>query len=193
MKNAIAFYFLSVLVMFGFSGFPAAAQTPKPHNLQDLKQKLQADIPNLTCLTPQVATAGQPNFAAFQKLAQNGFKSVINLRTATEGIDLKQEQEMAEKAGLKYISIPVQTSAPNPEQVPVFFAAVQNKTNQPMLIHCGSANRVGAFWLIYRVVKNGWTVEKAEAEAVSLGLTNPALKQFALDYIRSVKSSPKSE
>jgi hypothetical protein len=51
------------------------------------------------------------------------------------------------------------------------------------LIHCASANRVGAFWMIYRVLEQGWSEDKALAEAERIGLRSPALKQFAHDYI----------
>ena len=33
--------------------------------------------------------------------------------------------------------------------------------NQPAYIHCASANRVGAMWLIKRVVVDGWDVPRA--------------------------------
>ena len=61
--------------------------------------------------------AGAPTDAAFAKLAANGYRAVLNLRTASEGIDLKHEQEAIEKAGLRYVNIPVVSSAPKPEQV----------------------------------------------------------------------------
>ncbi len=59
--------------------------------------------------------------------------------------------------------------------------------NSPMFLHCASANRVGAFWLVKRVKQDGWTVDKAIDEATAIGLTNPALKQFALDYLGRAK------
>ena len=108
---------------------------------------------------------------------------MLNLRTASEGIDLKHEQEVIEKTGMRYVSIPVVSSAPKPEQVDEFIKAVKDKDNQPMLIHCGSANRVGAFWMIYRVVEQGWAENRALEEATKIGLTSPGLKTFAHEYI----------
>jgi uncharacterized protein (TIGR01244 family) len=110
---------------------------------------------------------------------------VLNLRTASEGIDLQHEREAIEKAGLRYVNIPVVSSAPKPEQVDEFIKAVKDKDNQPMLIHCGSANRVGAFWMIYRVIEQGWPEDKALDEATKIGLTSPALKTFTHEYILS--------
>ncbi len=34
-----------------------------------------------------------------------------------------------------------------------------------MFIHCTAAIRVGAFWMIRRVLRDGWKVEDAEEEA----------------------------
>jgi hypothetical protein len=42
-------------------------------------------------------------------------------------------------------------------------------------------------WLVKRVLVDKWDVERASAEAASLGLSNPALKTFMLSYIESHK------
>jgi uncharacterized protein (TIGR01244 family) len=157
--------------------------------LEQIQQELKADIPHVLCLDERITTGGQPTDSAYAKLASAGFKSVLNLRTASEGVDTERERQLAEKSGLHYISIPVTSNAPQPEQVPQFIAAVKDGQNQPMLIHCGSANRVGAFWMIYRVVEQGWPEQKALDEATQIGLTSPALKKFAADYIAAHKKS----
>ena len=151
--------------------------------LDKIQQALKDDVPRILCVDERIATGGQPKDSAFATLASNGYRAVLNLRTATEGVDLKHEQEAVEKAGLRYVNIPVASSAPKPEQVDEFIKAVKDKDNHPMLIHCGSANRVGAFWMIYRVVDQGWPEDKALEEAAKIGLTSPALKTFAHEYI----------
>ena len=69
----------------------------------------------------------------------------------------------AQSAGLKYIHLPFDAAAPDPKVVESFLAAVADKTNQPAFIHCGSANRVGAVWMIKRALQEGWPIEKARA------------------------------
>ena len=76
---------------------------------------------------------------------------------------------------------------PDPKVVDSFLAAVGDKTNQPVYIHCGSANRVGAVWMIKRALKDGWDVDKAREEAEAIGLTNARLKTFATEYIATHK------
>jgi uncharacterized protein (TIGR01244 family) len=162
------------LVVFGQSG---------RGRLDQIEQALKADVPKILCVDESVATAGQPVDAAFGKLAANGFRSVMNLRTASEGIDLERERGLAEAAGMRYVSIPVVSSAPKPEQVDAFIKAVKDPSNHPMLIHCASANRVGAFWMIYRAVEQNWPEEKALEEATRIGLSSPTLKTFAHEQI----------
>jgi protein tyrosine phosphatase (PTP) superfamily phosphohydrolase (DUF442 family) len=89
---------------------------------------------------------------------------------------------------MRYIHIPVVGNDPRPEQADEFIRAVKEKTNHPMLIHCGSANRVGAFMMIYRVVDQGWTEEKALEEALKIGMRSENLKKFAKDYIAKQKA-----
>lgn len=156
-----------------------------------IEQALKDDIPKLLCVNESVATSGQPTEGAFAKLAASGFKSVLNLRTANEGIDLARERELVEKAGMRYFSIPVVSNNPRPEQVEEFIRLMKDSSAQPVLIHCGSANRVGGFWMIYRVVGQGWDEDKALEEATKIGLSSPALKKFAQDYIANHKKAGK--
>jgi protein tyrosine phosphatase (PTP) superfamily phosphohydrolase (DUF442 family) len=88
---------------------------------------------------------------------------------------------------MKYIHLPFDVQSPDPALVDNFLAAVSDTSNQPVYIHCGSANRVGAVWMIKRVLQDGWDTAKAQEEAEAIGLTNPRLKVFAVDYITAHK------
>jgi hypothetical protein len=68
-----------------------------------------------------------------------------------------------------------------------FLKAVTDKKNQPAFIHCASANRAAALWMVKRIVVDKWDAERAAAEAASLGLTNPALRTFALEQAQKRK------
>jgi protein tyrosine phosphatase (PTP) superfamily phosphohydrolase (DUF442 family) len=155
--------------------------------LDQIQQSLKDDVPRILCLTESYATGAQPSDAAFGKLAANGFHSVLNLRTAEEGVDLEKERKLATNAGMRYFSIPVVSSAPRAEQADEFIRLVKEKSNHPMLIHCASANRVGAFMMIYRTVEHGWSEDKAYEEAVKIGLSSEGLRKFAHDYIARKK------
>lgn len=157
---------------------PAFAQT---------KQE-RAGIVNFTKVDAVVACGGATDTAALDGLKADGFKAVINLRTASEqGANLEQNAAHAKEIGIKYISIPFNGQQPDPKAVDTFLAEIANKSNQPVYVHCGSASRVGSFWLVKRVLQDGWTVEKATEEAKFIGLKGEPLEKFALDYISSHK------
>lgn len=138
---------------------------------------------NVTRVDAVLMCGGATTADAYPALKKEGFVSVINLRQAEEpGADIPGSRSAAEAAGLRYIHIPVNSKSPETASVDAFLAAVTEKKNQPMYIHCGSANRVAAMWLIKRIVVDGWDAAKATDEATAIGLTSAPLKQFALDY-----------
>src|ERR1051325_11161856 len=185
MKRTVVLLLIVASALF----LSSAAAGQDREKLDKRQQALKEDVPHLLCLDERIATGGQPKDSAYSKLAAEGFRAVLNLRTESEGADLKHEQEEIEKAGLRYISIPFVSTEPKDDKVDQFIKAVKDNNNQPILIHCGSANRVGALWMIYRVVDQGWTEEKALDEAIRIGLTSQVLKTFAHEYIAS--HSPK--
>jgi uncharacterized protein (TIGR01244 family) len=154
---------------------------------QVVKQE-RPGIVNFSKVDAVVACGGATETSALDGLAKDGFKSVINLRLASEAnanIDLNAAQ--ARSLGLKYIHIPFSTQQLDPKVIDQFLAAIADKSNQPAYVHCGSASRVGAVWLAKRVLQDGWTIEKATEEAKLIGLRSEALEKFALDYIASHK------
>jgi uncharacterized protein (TIGR01244 family) len=154
---------------------------------QPVKETLNGAV-NVTRVDATVMCGGATANEALPELKKAGFTSVINLRRDGEpGVDIAASRRAAEAAGLNYVHVPVDGANPSAESVDAFLRAVTDTSNQPMYIHCGSANRVGAFWLIKRVVVDGWDVEKATREAEAIGLTSPGLKKFALDYVSSHK------
>lgn len=143
-----------------------------------------AGVRNYSRVDATVGCGGATDPSAMSALRKEGFVSVINLRLADEqGADVEGSRAAAKAAGLKYIHLPFNGASPDPNIVESFLAAVADKSNQPVYIHCGTANRVGAVWMIKRVLQDGWPVEKARAEAETIGLTSPPLVAFATDYI----------
>ena len=150
------------------------------------EKQTHAGITNYTKVDAVVACGGATDTSALAGLKSEGFKSVINLRLATEtGANVEQNMAQAKDLGLNYFHLPLSGAAPDPAIVDQFLTVVSNKANQPVFIHCASANRVGAVWLVKRVLQDNWTVDKATTEAKAIGLTAPALEKFALDYISS--------
>ena len=151
-----------------------------------VQKKEVPGIANYSRVDATVGCGGRVDPAAMQALKAEGYKSVINLRQASEpGADIDAGRAAAEKAGLQYIHLPFSAAAPDTTTVDRFLTAVADTSNQPVFIHCGSANRVGGLWMIKRVLRDNWPVQKAQAEAETIGLRDPKLTAFATEYIKS--------
>jgi len=79
------------------------------------------------------------------------------------------EKKAVEAAGLRYLNIPVTLILPSDEQVVEFARIVEESTYFPLLIHCGSANRVGAIWVLY-LVHRGIPISIAVEEGRTIGM-----------------------
>jgi outer membrane protein assembly factor BamB/protein tyrosine phosphatase (PTP) superfamily phosphohydrolase (DUF442 family) len=165
--------FLSAILLVAFSS--AVAQDT-------------SEIRNFLRINKDFCTGGQPKLEHLEKLKADGVKSIINLRQPSEH-RAADEEAKAKELGLKYFNIPVAYGNPNEEQVAEFLKITDDPENRPIFIHCTAAIRVGAFWMIRRVLRDGWKVEDAEAEAVKVGLReSPHWLEFARKYIETHRS-----
>jgi uncharacterized protein (TIGR01244 family) len=140
-------------------------------------------ITNFSKLETTIACAGATTPEAVPALKEMGYKSIINLRLATEpGANVEGEAAAAKAAGINYVHIPFNSAKPDPAVADAFVTAVTAPENNPAFVHCASANRAAAMWMIKRMVVDKWDVDKAGTEAASLGLTNAALKAFVIEY-----------
>ena len=143
------------------------------------------DIRSFLQVTPEFCTGAQPRMEHFAELKSRGVKAVLNLRTPGEH-RAEEEKAAVEQAGLKYFNIPVIYREPTDAQVDEFLKLTDDPANRPMFIHCTAAIRVGAFWLIRRVVRDKMPLETALEESKKVGLANaPHLEDFARRYIAS--------
>lgn len=135
-------------------------------------------VDNYLRATPYVGTGGFIDPTGIPMLKMLGFKTVVSLLKPDEGAP--NEGELVQKAGMKYIHIPVPTTAPTADQVAEFAKIVENPENYPILLHCESSNRVGAMWALYRASK-GVPVEIAVEEGRQVGLKTSREKQVRID------------
>lgn len=155
-------------------------------------------IRNFLRINDQICTGGQPTAEQLEKLKAEGVRAILNLRRPTEKetplasgerlpYDAEAEAAEAKRLGLRYFNIPVDREAPKDEQIEEFLRVVSEPANRPLFIHCSTANRVGGFWMIRRVLVDGWSVEEAEVEARRIGLSNEKTRAFARDYLERHK------
>ena len=141
-----------------------------------------AGVVNFTQVDASVACGGDTPPEAIAMLADQGFRSVVNLRVEGEP-GVADEADIVEAAGLRYFHLPLDPSAPEFEVADQILAIVAEPSNQPVYIHCASANRVGGVWAIKRVVQDGWSVAEALAEGQAIGLKNPVMIDFVHRFL----------
>ena len=183
MKNLVRISYILLL-----TASACAAQATQPQAPSQDAPKEYAHITNFLRVNDQICTGGQPQMADLEKMKAEGIKAIINLRQASE-YNAEEEDAKATEVGLRYVHIPMNGREPKDEDADQFLKATDEAENRPAFIHCASANRVGAMWMIRRVLRDGWTLEKAEEEARKIGLRSKVLLSFAKDYIARHKAA----
>jgi protein tyrosine phosphatase (PTP) superfamily phosphohydrolase (DUF442 family) len=159
-----------------------------PARAQEVTTQTIDGITNLHRLETTVACAGATKAQAVPEIKKMGFASIINLRQASEpGADLESEAAAAKAADIRYYNVPFNGAAPDPAAADKFLDAITAKGSEPAFIHCAGGGRAATMWFIKRLVVDHWEMERAAKEAAALGMTNPALKQFAIDYAQTHK------
>ncbi|MFZ5656168.1 MAG: fused DSP-PTPase phosphatase/NAD kinase-like protein [Pseudomonadota bacterium] len=115
---------------------------------------------------PELYAAGQPSPEELAELSRRGVRTVINLRAASEPEPF-EEDEAAEALGLRHVRLPV--SGPqdlNAQTVAQFSRQMDEaRARGAVLVHCASANRVGAMLAL----EHAWARGAAAQRALDLG------------------------
>lgn len=143
----------------------------------DVEQALLSDetLAPLVLTNPQavdgrILTGGQPSQDDLTYLKSRGFGTVISLRRDDEDVGYDQAAVVAD-LGLTYVNIPVSTQKGLDATTAAYLRSVINQTTAPVLVHCGSGNRVGALYALGAFHLDGKTLEQSLAIGRSAGLT----------------------
>lgn len=148
----IATYALSVITL----SLVVAACQIKGHSTKAPPNGFNAPEENLL-------TGGQPTEADLVQLKKAGITKVINLRTLSEETSFN-EKASVESLGLEYVSLPINgatdITSENAQKLHVLL-----QSEEKVLVHCASGNRVGAL-----VAIRAYEIEnKSEEESLRLG------------------------
>ena len=130
-----------------------------------------------------VVTAGQPEEEHLKRLAEGGYKTVVDLRTPGETPRPDEWGKVVRRAGMEYVNIPVGHKNIDDETFDRFRGLIRDGGRRPVLVHCSSANRVGALLIPYLILDVGSTPEKAKEIAAEVGLRSNRLERAALRYV----------
>ena len=122
-----------------------------------------------TVRTDVLYRSGQPVGADWERLYYKyHIRTVVNLRSENErsqGDWYDIERQKAAEYGMTLIDLPMEPSTPAPEQARRFLAAVTDRANWPVLVHCEvGRDRTGTLVALYRMQVQGWSLEQALAD-----------------------------
>ena len=181
-STAIKLFPVLVAILLTRTGFGVEEPRQSQRPADPFESLLKADPPTVLCIDDKPTAGGQPSDLAYAKAMANGFRSVLTLRSRNDGIDPLRERLMVEKNQLRYFNLPTIASLPPMEQVDEFLRLLRDRRNQPMLVNCAFAERIAPYMMIFRMVEQGWSEDKAIEEAARSGLKASQLKIFARQY-----------
>lgn len=181
----------SLLQKNGFSNvynipgsFKAWSAAEFPVESEEELQNMSKDIKQIN---DEISVAAfDPDESSFKTFAEKGFKSVINLQTADEdqNIDPDKEKQLANDNNLKYSHIGVSKENLSGAVVDTFRQQLENLP-KPVVVHCTSGKRSGAFVMMYLGLKEKMSGDEVIQKAENMGFQCdvPELKEFLKEYV----------
>jgi uncharacterized protein (TIGR01244 family) len=128
-------------------------------------------IPQWRALGDGLYAAGQPGPNDWPALRRAGLLNVLNLRPSDEqpGMD---ERALVTEEGMDYACLPVGNGADLGREVVSHFDDLLRGLARPLLVHCASANRVGALFALRAAWLEGTDAGSALALGRTAGLTS---------------------
>ena len=145
---------------------PTAAKAAIPDTLD------AAALPAYQKVDEQLAVGGQPSLDTLARLASLGFKTVISLRPEAEGP--AEEHGLLDQQELHFVRVSLTADSFSSKDADAVAAILDDPERAPVLLHCGSSNRVGGLLAVLEARK-GKSTEQAVAAGKKLGLKSPEM------------------
>jgi protein tyrosine phosphatase (PTP) superfamily phosphohydrolase (DUF442 family) len=127
MRSFLAMPLIVLLIVGSLVTTPAGSQVIK---------ETVPGITNYARVESTVACAGAITTGAVPEIKRLGYKSIINLRLASEpGANIEEATAAAKAAGITYIHIPFDATNPDPAVVDAFLKAIRTPGTEPAFIH----------------------------------------------------------
>ena len=120
-------------------------------------------------------------------LQQAGIRHVIDLTLDAETPDF-DEAKAVRAAGMRYSNLPLRGAPDLTRENAIAFDELMRSAERPVLVHCSSANRVGAI----AALRAAWVDGKSEEESIGIGKAW-GLKGLEPDVRERIRSSSTSD
>lgn len=117
-----------------------------------------------------ITSSGQPDKEALKVFAESGYTVVIDMRGPDENRGMDDYAGAVESTGMQYLAFPVVGAGQVSFETAVKLDEVLRGIDGPVLMHCGSGNRVGAV-LALRESLNGASHEESIEFGKDAGMT----------------------
>ncbi len=134
----------------------------------------------------KVSAGGQPNEEDLAALKASGVRKIVNLRRAGEQnqpLDPKAEGEVAARAGLEYVHIPVDPKNLDPSSAEAVAKAI-NSSDGPVYVHCAAGGRAVTHSLLAEAKAHGSSADEVFKKAEEIGA--PVTDEGFKAYVRKV-------
>ena len=120
-------------------------------------------------INDDLAISGQIDLEQLPQIVEDGFNSILNLRSPQEKGFLPEEQDAVEALHLQYVNHPFEVEYIS-DQASTQVLQLLNQLPKPVLVHCDNAVRAAAIALMHIATCQGATLEEAFHQAKQLGL-----------------------
>ena len=138
-------------------------------------------------INEQLTVGPQPTEEQLKHIAEEGFKSVVNLRMPGEEeqpLSPDEEGVRVRSLGMEYLHIPVSKKVMQPEQVDSFRQEI-SRLPEPVFVHCHLGKRAGALVMMHTACEAGMSGDQTLERAEQMGFECdvPQLREFVKGYI----------
>jgi protein tyrosine phosphatase (PTP) superfamily phosphohydrolase (DUF442 family) len=119
------------------------------------------EIRNFLPLSENLLTGGMPKAEQLRDAAEQGVQVVINLALHDIPNALPEEEKLVRSLGMTYINIPVLWNHPTRENLNEFLEAMDDHSEEKVIVHCEANYRATAFPALHRILRLGWKREDA--------------------------------
>jgi len=186
LKNFNLTLIAALALVFALSGLSFAKSKNKDSKFPNI------NIGNFGQMDERFFRGGRPEDKDLAALAALGVKTIIDLTDNSR----EYEQPAVERAGLRYINIPmVDKSYPSLDQVNAFLKVVDDPATGKFYVHCaGGRHRTGVMGAVYRFNHDHWNLDQVLAEMdqyeFNSGFGHGRQKDFVKDYWRQFQQQP---
>lgn len=170
---------LAALVVAGGCASQAKKQEAAPTMLEAIQCGSMSRVHTLG----DIMLGSQPSREDFALAKDAGVRTVLNFRHNSEMPPDFDEKAEVERLGMTYVHLPWSGEAQLTDEVFDKGREVMRTAERPILVHCASSNRVGAVYLVWRVLDEGAAFDEALEEAQRVGMKTPGFERRAKAYI----------